>query len=217
MRTTRVVAVLVVTMLAVWMVGAAEASAMKRVVLQTASGTLEPGAELTLSSSNFVFESSGGRRIQCEQATLTGTLTSNSAPSVNASFTEGEFTSEPHNGCLDPLALGFPNEYVPISAARLPWTATFKSNRTATLAGAEGVGFAIEAVAPTCTWYGKRIVGDLDAPYGFLETPGPKQMMRVQKGAPCYTKGPVNQSKATIAAEWTLTSAGETVTAHIQR
>jgi hypothetical protein len=218
MTTRRVAVGAIVTMLAAWLVGTGTASAAKKtMVLQTPAGTLEAGAELTLSSSNFQFENSGGLRLSCTTATLTGTLTSNDAPAATASFTAGEFVSTPHVGCFTGLESEPFFEYTPIQALRLPWTATFKTNLTATLAGAEGVGFGLEATPPGCAYLGSRIVGALDAPLGFMETAGPAQKLRLATKSHCWAKGPVNANKGTIGAEWALTSEGEEVRAHVVR
>ena len=105
-------AALVSGMVCVAVLGLAGGAAARSgsLVLKTVGGeTLAPGAPLTLSSSNFQLEDSGGLRISCARAALTGTLENNDATVVVASFTAGEFVSEPLPGCrfepnLGPLA-----------------------------------------------------------------------------------------------------------------
>ena len=46
-----------------------------------------------------MLETSGGMRLTCSHATLTGTLTSNDAQVITASFTAGSFWSQPEFGC----------------------------------------------------------------------------------------------------------------------
>ena len=212
-------AALVCGMVCVAVLGPAGGAAARSgsLVFKTLGGeTLAPGAPLTLSSSNFQLETSGGARFSCSRATLTGTLENNDAAIVVASFTAGEFVSEPLPGCRFEPSLGPLLESEPLAAVKLPWSARFSSNLTAVLAGAEGVGFEEGAVSP-CTWLGKRLKGTFEAPLGFLSTPAPLQKLSVGKGQPCWENGPVNRNKATVGAEWALSSEGETVRARIEK
>lgn len=206
-----IVGALVAIVVAMAVAGPGTAAAKERVlVLGTAAGALEPGAQLTFSSANFQFEDSGGARLSCAQATLEGTLTGNGAPQINAVFTSSQLMSEPHPGCFaEPPEVFI--EYVPLNAVGLPWTATFSRNGTIKIAGAHGVGFEIAATSPGCTWYGKRLLGTFITPLGFMSTAAPNQRLSLEREAPCWSKGPVNANRATIAAEWTLTSDGEEV------
>ncbi len=212
-------AALVCGMVCVAVLGPAGGAAARSgsLVFKTLGGeTLAPGAPLTLNSSNFQLEDSGGLRISCSRATLTGTLENNDAAVVVVSFTVGEFVSEPLPGCRFEPNLGPLLESEPLAAVKLPWTARFSSNLTAVLAGAEGVGFEEGAVSP-CTWLGKQLKGIFEAPLGFLSTPAPLQKLRAGKGEACVPKGLINAKKATIGAEWSLTSEGETVRARIEK
>lgn len=193
-------------------IGASSAAAAKTEFdMRTAAGRLAPGAPLTFSSSNFQFETSGGARVSCAQATLEGTLTSNGGRTVTASFTSASLTTEPYGGCLQEPPTGFERpDVVSLAATDLPWTATLSTKGAITLAGAQGVGFELSGGGPACVWHGKRLYGTFITPYGFMETAGPNQKLRQEIPA-CRAHGAGNSDEATIAAEWTLTSNGEEV------
>jgi hypothetical protein len=187
--------------------GGASAAKM-RLVLATAAGPLQPGDEVTLSSSNLRFENSGGLVLECSSSTLAGTVTSNEAATDAVSFTTASFETDPPFGCaVGPQPLPFENEL--LSAEGLPWTGSFSSKGTLTIAGAEGVALALGPNA--CAYTGRALKSSFGLEPLVVTTAAASQKLALGRGDPCFAKGPVNANKATLSARWEITSNGEPV------
>ena len=214
---------LALLLLGVSLFAVSSASAFKKpknLFLQTAKGVLVPGQEVALSSSELAFENSGGLRLECSHATLTGTLTINDAQVVTVSFTEGSFWSDLELGCQRLQPLIQPVEYSRLVPAALPWTASFSYKGTVAIAGTEGVALEVLEPAPgtnRCRYVGKSLKGSLQRaiPQADVMMPYPLEKLAIARNQPCRGKGPGYVTKATMRATWYLSSEGEPVEAKI--
>ncbi len=120
--------------------------------LLTKSGPLPSGAELQATSSNTVFESTGGN-VECSSVVLTGTLGNNSASKLTATLTEASLTgTEPGKQCKTTSS-----GPALVTAEGLPWSVSITTKGAVEVKGHLRLTFDFTSLGVVCAYEAKTL------------------------------------------------------------
>ena len=204
--------------LVVGWISTVNAWAAPSLVLRTSAGPLAAGAPIQASSTNLIFETAAGN-IECEQNTLTGTLTVNQASKDVASFTEASFAGNfTVAGACKTSAAG----PVIVTSSDLPWPAELSAKGTGLVRGTNHVAFTLEflALEPSqnqCSYEATQVrttspAGPEGSPIQFIVTTT-KQSFKIVKGSP--QKSPLCPPQGLLSGTFEVLSGLESVQAEL--
>ena len=188
--------------------GAAKPLAAKGTELKTKAGPLPTGAPVEASSSNLVFTSSAGT-VECNESTLSGTLTTNDSTTDVIEFESAVLEGSP---AVAPNECPSTSGSLGVEAVGLPWIAGISSKGAGLLKGRDGVTVE-DAEGFACTYEPAKLA------LTFANTTSGPEILSFQPQVIALGKGATQEehehcvAQGTLSGTFQLTSEGEVVEA----